>query len=152
MKTPPPIIIAADRGRLIAYRLDEGDRPKVLATEEFAEGNSKLSELVTDQAGAFPMTGSVGTGSAERMPLVAELETRCLRKIADTVHRILGEEKVTHWALVAPPEIHGAIVDFLTAEDRESLSLQLKKDLVNSPSKEVVQALQRALEERKSGN
>jgi hypothetical protein len=141
MKTLPPVIIATDRGHLIAYRLEEGDRPRVLATEEFTEGNTKLSDLVTDQAGAFPMTGSIGTGSAERMPLVAELEMRCFRKISEKIHSILRDEKAGRWALVAPSEIHGAIVDFLAAEDRETLALQLKRNLVKVPSKELVEAL-----------
>ena len=148
MKPLPPIIIATDRGRLVAYRLDEADHPKVLATEEFVEGNRKLSELVTDQAGAFPMTGSVGTAAAERLPLVAELEVRCFRKIAETVHRILREEKVARWALVAPSEIMGAIVDFLEPADRASLTLQLKRDLVNVPSKELVEAVRRAMSQK----
>ena len=148
MKPLPPIIIATDRGRLVAYRLDEADHPKVLATEEFVEGNRKLSELVTDQAGAFPMTGSVGTAAAERLPLVAELEVRCFRKIAGTVHRILREEKVARWALVAPSEINGAIVDFLEPADRASLTLQLKRDLVNVPSKELVEAVRRAMSQK----
>lgn len=151
MKTLPPIVIVADRGRLVAYRLDESDHPRVVETEEFAEGNRKLSELVTDQAGAFPVPGGVATASAERMPLVAELEMRCFRKISDAIHRILGEEKVSRWALVAPSEIHNAIVDFLAAEDRESLSLQLKRDLVNSPSKDVVEALHRAASKETGG-
>jgi hypothetical protein len=148
MKTLPPLVIAADRGHLIAYRLDESDHPRVVATEEFVEGTSKLSELVTDQAGAFPNTGSIGTASAERLPLVAELEVRCFRGISKAINRILGEEKVSRWALAAPSEIHNAIVDFLDAKDRESLALQLKRDLVHSPSKQVVEAMHRAAKEQ----
>ena len=144
MKTLPTILIATDRGRLIAYRCEENDRPRVVANVEFEEGNRKLSELVTDQAGAFPMTGSVGTGSAERLPLENELEVRCIRKIADAVRSINGKEKPVRWGLAAPSEIHGAILEHLASEDLATLSLHVKRNLVNSPSIEVVAAFEKA--------
>lgn len=148
MKTLPPIVVVADRGRLIAYRLDEADRPRVVANEEFAEGSRKLSELVTDQAGAFPVSGSIGTASAERLPLENELEIRCIRAIAENIQTIVREEKVGRWALVAPSQIHRAIVDHLPKEARECLVLQIKRDLINSPSKDVVEAMRRAAQEK----
>ena len=146
MKTLPPVLIVTDRGRLVAYRYEEQDRPRVIATAEFEEGNRKLSELVTDQAGAFPNTGSTGTSAAERLPLEAELEVRCFRKISDTVHDILAQEKVTRWGLAAPSEIHGAVVDFLGGEEVASLALQVKRDLVNSAPEDVVRAFEKASE------
>ncbi|WP_367870958.1 host attachment protein [Luteolibacter sp. Populi] len=144
MKTLPPVLIVTDRGRLIAYRYEEEDRPRAIATAEFEEGNRKLSELVTDQAGAFPNTGSIGTSAAERMPLEAELEVRCFRKISETIREILAQEKVTRWGLAAPSEIHGAVVDFLSGEDIATLALQVKRDLVNSPAEDVVRAFEKA--------
>ena len=148
MKTLPPIVVVTDRGGLITYRLDEADRPRVVANEEFVEGNSKLSDLVTDQAGAFPVSGSVGTAAAERLPLENEIEARCIRTVAEAIQRILRVEKAGRWALVAPSEIHKAIVDLLPREDRESLVLQIKRDLLNSPSKDVVEAVRRAANEK----
>jgi hypothetical protein len=132
MKSLPPVLIVTDRGRLVAFRTADGEKLQRIASVEFEEGNSKLSELVTDQAGAFPNTGSTGTSAAERMPLVAEIEVRCFRKIVDTIHGILAAEKPRWWGLAAPSEIHGALVDFLDPADRECLSRQVRKDLVNS--------------------
>ena len=146
MKTLPPVLIVTDRGRLVAYRYEEGDRPRVITTAEFEEGNSKLSELVTDQAGAFPNTGSVGTSAAERLPLEAELEVRCFRKIAETIHEVLAQEKVARWGLAAPSEIHSAVVDFLGGEEVATLALQVKRNLVNSPSVDVMRAFEKASE------
>lgn len=144
MKTLPSILIATDRGRLIAYRCEENDRPRVVANTEFEEGNRKLSELVTDSAGAFPVTGSVGTAAAERLPLEAELEARCIRKIAEAIHAINAKEKPVRWGLAAPSEIHAAIVEHLANEDALTLSLHVKRNLVNSPSSEVAAAFEKA--------
>ena len=144
MKTLPSILIAADRGRLIAYRCEENDRPRVVANTEFEEGSRKLSELVTDQAGAFPVTGSVGTASAERLPLENELEIRCIRKIAETIRTINAKEKPAHWGLAASSEIHATIVEHLSNEDAKTLSRHVKRNLVNSPSSEVAAAFEKA--------
>jgi Protein required for attachment to host cells len=144
MKPLPPVIIVADRGRLIAYRNSEGDRLQAINSAEFEEGNLKLSEMVTDQAGAFPNPGCHGTSSAERLPLVAEMEVRCFRQIAESIHRILAAENPRWWGLAAPSEIHGAIVDFLQPADRESLSLQVRRDLVNSSPAAVEEACRRS--------
>lgn len=143
MKTLPSILVATDRGRLIAYRCEENDRPRVVANTEFEEGNRKLSELVTDSAGAFPVTGSVGTAAAERLPLEAELEIRCIRKIAETIRAINAKEKPTHWGLAAPSEIHAAIVEHLSQEDAATLSRHVKRNLVNSPSSDVAAAFEK---------
>lgn len=148
MKPLPPVIIAADRGHLVAYRSSEGERLHLIDTAEFAEGNRKLSDLVTDQAGAFPNTGGIGTSSAERMPLVAEMEVRCFRQIADAIQRILANESPHWWGLAAPSEIHGAIVNHLHAADRERLSKHVRKNLVNSPANDVEEAFLRQEDDR----
>ncbi len=147
MKSLPPVIIVTDRGRLVAFRSAEGQLRRI-ASVEFEEGNRKLSELVTDQAGAFPNTGSTGTSSAERLPLVAELEVRCFRKISDTIHEVLATEQPGWWGLAAPSEMHAAIVDFLDPADRESLSRHVRRDLVNSSMTDIEAAFLRAAEEQ----
>jgi hypothetical protein len=145
MKRLPPLLIVTDRGRLLVYRTRPDDAAELHSTTTFREGNEKLSEMVTDQAGAFPNTGSAGTSTAERMPLVAELEVRCFRKIAAEIDEILAaEDGGTTWGLCAPPEIHGAIHDHLSGPARDRLRLQVRKDLVNSPPGDVAAAFRKA--------
>ncbi|MCW1925158.1 host attachment protein [Luteolibacter arcticus] len=144
MKPLPSLLVVTDRGRLLAYLTDEAGRPRLLSTTEFKEGNKKISELVTDQAGAFPNTGSVGTSSAERMPLVAEMEVRCFRKIAEEVDKLLKREGVTTWGLCAPSEIHGALLDFVSRDALERLGSQVRRDLVNSSPQDVKEAFENA--------
>jgi hypothetical protein len=144
MKPLPSLLVVADRGRVLSYLTAGTGVPELFSSTTFKEGTKKLSELVTDQAGAFPNTGSVGTSSAERLPLVAELEVRCFRLIAEEVDQLLATEEVTTWGFAAPSEIHGAILDFLSRDALERLAAQVRADLVNSSPQDVKVAFEKA--------
>jgi hypothetical protein len=144
MKPLPSLLVVADRGRLLSYLTGDKPVPQLFSSSTFKEGTKKLSELVTDQAGAFPNTGSVGTSSAERLPLEAELEVRCFRRIAEEIDHLLATDEVTTWGFAAPSEIHGAILDFLSRDALERLAAQARLDLVNSSPQDVKAAFERA--------
>jgi len=136
MTTLPPLIIVADRGHLKAFKPSaQGSGLQLLHAVDFKEGLDKLSEMVTDQAGAFPnnKTNGQGTSSAERMPLVAELEMRSFRKIRHEIEQLHAGHTPGPWAFAAPGEINGAILDDLTPSLRDALTLNLPLDLVNEP-------------------
>lgn len=137
MKTVPSIVIVADRGHLLAYRSTENGSFDQIDSSFIPEGNSKISEIVTDQSGAFPVSGSPGTSAYESMPLIAELEVRCFRKIAQEIGEIIARENPARWGFAAPSEINGAIIDHLEPKLREQLSVNLKLDLTNVPKTEV---------------
>ncbi|MBX3741571.1 MAG: host attachment protein [Akkermansiaceae bacterium] len=143
----PSIIIAANRGHLVAYRKTENDSLQPIDNASFKEGNANISDLVTDQAGAFPMSGTPGTGSFESLPLVAELEVRSFRKVAERIGRILDEEDIPWWGFASPSEINGAILDHLKPQYREKVSISLKSDLTNSPKEQVYQSFAKAARE-----
>jgi hypothetical protein len=109
----------------------------------FGTGNQKISEIVTDQAGAFPVSGSVGTGASESMPMVAELEIRSFRSIREKIVEILDREKPNRWGFATPSEINGAVLDELDDRYRKILQVNLRLDLVNNPASEVLAAFQR---------
>lgn len=135
MKTLPPILIVTDRGHFIAYQLNSDFKPQKIDETKFAEGNEKLSEQVTDRAGGFPNGGSKGQGNsaAERMTLVAELEMRCFRHIAERIISVL-EQAHGPWAFAAPSEINGAILDGLPKNLKDRLKLNLTRDLTHTPA------------------
>ena len=91
MTTLPPILIVTDRGHLVAYRLLPGAGPEVLRRADFSEGTDKISEIMTDQAGRLASGGTEGhrMSAAERPRLVLELETRCVRHIAEHITELL---------------------------------------------------------------
>lgn len=131
MNKIPSLIIVTNRGHLVAYRPTESGSLQRIDSAEFSEGTDKISEIVTDQAGAFQMTGP-GTGSYESLPLVAELEVRCFRRIADKIGEIIDREKPASWGFATPSEINKAILDHLNPKYQEKLWRNLKLDLTNS--------------------
>jgi hypothetical protein len=143
MRPLPSLLIVADRGRVRAYLTADAAVPSLLTSTSFPEGTGKLSELVTDQAGAFPNTGSVGTSSAERLPLKAEIEVRCFRRIADEIDHLLATRDVTTWGFAAPSEIHGAILDLISRDALERLASQVRLDLVNASPQDVKAAFEK---------
>jgi hypothetical protein len=144
MKPLPSLLVAADRGHLRAYLTGEASVPRPISSTTFMEGTEKLSDLVTDQAGAFPNPGSVGTSAAERLPLEAEIEVRCFRKIAKEIDQLLATEEVTTWGFAAPSEIHGAILELLSRDALERLASQVRLDLVNASPQDVKEAFEKA--------
>jgi len=144
MNKLPSLIIVTNRGHLVAYRPTETGSLQRIDTASFSEGNDKISEIVTDQAGAFPMTGP-GTGSYESLPLVAELEVRCFRRIADKIGEIIDREKPVYWGFATPSEINGAILDHLNPKHREKISRNLKLDLTNSTHEDVAARFEKAV-------
>jgi hypothetical protein len=146
MKPFPSLLVVADRGRLVAYLTADNGALRLHATTAIEEGREKLSELVTDQAGAFPNPGSVGTSAAERLPLEKELETRCIRQIAADIEKLLAEEGHPIWGFAAPPEVLAATADHLNREALGCLALRVPKDLVNAPPLEVREAFEKAAE------
>ena len=143
MKSLPSLLIVADRGRMLSYLTDQDGVPRLFSTTTFMESTGKLSDLVTDQAGAFPNPGNVGTSAAERLPLEAELEVRAFRRIAEEIEQLLATEEVTTWGFAAPSEIHGAIVDQVSRDAQERLAMQVKLDLVHAPPQDVKAAFEK---------
>jgi len=143
MNTLPPLIIVTDRGRLLAYRSDENQHLEVIDTLEIAEGLEKLSDLVTDNAGRFPNSGSPQHegGSAERMPLIAELEMRAFAKIVQRITELCEQHRPHHWAFAAPSEINSAILDGLDPRWKNKITVNFDLDLVHEPAKNLVKRL-----------
>lgn len=145
MNTIPSLIIVTDRGHLIAYRYDDSGQMHRIDSATFAEGNQRVSEIVTDQAGAFPTPGGLATGSVESMPFLAELEMRCFRQIAAKIREIIDREQASCWAFVTPSEINGAILDDVGDSYLQGLAINLKRNLTNVPQDELKVHLEKAL-------
>ena len=146
MNRIPSLLIVTNRGHLVAYRTTETRSLEKIDTGDFAEGTEKLSDLVTDQSGAFPKTGGTATSSYESLPLEAELEMRCFRQIARQIQRIIDRENPGKWGFATPSEINGAILDGIGEPYHKKLGLNLKLDLTNSPAEEVYKRFAAAAE------
>ena len=137
MKTIPPLLILTNRGHFVAYRTTEAGHLDTIESSEIFEGHEKLSDIVTDQAGAYSNVGGHGTSTYERMPLTNELEMRCFRQIAAKIHSTLDREKPFCWGLATPADMNGAVLQAIGEAYQKKLALNLRLDLTNSPPDEV---------------
>lgn len=140
MKRLPKLVVVADRGRIVAYVPDENHKTlRVLKEADLVEGHAKISDLVTDKAGAFPDSKSAGQGTSagEQLKLKEELKVRALRKVARELGQLLAELEPDNWGFAAPPEINGAILVLMEPQWNESLAANLPVDVVREPSSDV---------------
>jgi len=142
MKSIPDLLIVADRGRLIAYQTTESGWLEMIDSARFKEGNQKVSEMVSDQSGAFPIPGGVATGAYESMPMLAELEVRSFRRIREKIVEILSRETPACWGFATPSEINGAVLDDLDKTYHAILGINLRLDLTNSLPSQILKAFQ----------
>jgi hypothetical protein len=135
---PASFVIAADRGSLKAYRVNEtptrGPSLKLVQAFDTTEAHGKLIDRLTDLAGRFPVTESAGAhrgaGSIAESKLQTETERRINRELAEQITRVIDENGRESWAFAAAPEIHGAIVDLLPDRVRNRIVEHVKADLV----------------------
>lgn len=144
MKPIPSLIILADRKRLVVYRATDSGSLLLIDSIEPMEGNDNISDLVTDQAEAFP-TDDPGTSGYEGMPLTDEMEIRSQRQIAGKIEEILEREKPMAWGFGASPILSEAILDLLSAEHLENLSVDLRQELTQSDPVQVRARCEEAL-------
>lgn len=141
---PPPFIIVADRGELKAFAVDRTATrdpfPRLVFGLTLRELHQRYAERFTDSAGAFPARGTDGQGNstAERMTLVAEDDMRSFRRVAHEIEMLLKEHNPDRWAFAAPSEINGAILDGLDTSLKGRLAQNLRRDLVNTDSAQLL--------------
>src|SRR5205814_1002993 len=137
---PASLVIAADRGSLKAYRVNEtptrGPSLKLIQAFDITDAHGKLVDKVTDLAGRFPVTEGAGThrgpaSIAERTQLATEMDRRIQKELADQIAKIVSQNGKECWSFEAPAEIHTAIVDLLPAGVRQRIVEHVKSDLVN---------------------
>jgi hypothetical protein len=142
----PKFLVITDRGQLKAYQLaappGQSSTPRLVAEHRIEPSRGKFDEKVTDQAGAFPSGHAAGTttstSSAERLTLEAENERRSFREIGAHISRILAAQRPDTWAFAAPSEINRAILDEVPKDLKDSLAMNVPRDLVHTPDGELL--------------
>jgi len=135
---PASLVIAADRGSLKAYRVNEtptrGPSLKLIQAFDVTAAHGKLIDKVTDLAGRFPVTESAGAhrgaASISESKLETETDRRINKELADQIAKIVNDSGKEGWAFAASSEIHGAIVDLLPDRVRNRIVEHVKSDLV----------------------
>jgi hypothetical protein len=140
-----PIIIVVNRGTLKAYELEQvpmhGWVPRLLDETIFAEAHGRYRDKFSDQAGAFPATGTLGyaTALAERHGMETEGEARLFKHIGEQVSELLRKHQPERWSFAAASEINLGILEHVAPEWRERLARNIKSDLVKVPVRSLLQ-------------
>ena len=135
---PASIVIAADRGSLKAYEVNEtptrGPSLKLIQAFDVTAAHGRLIDKVSDLAGRFPVSDGAGShhgaSIAERTHLASENERRINKELADQIAKIINGSGKEGWAFAAPSEIHSAIVHLLPDRVRNRIVEHVKSDLV----------------------
>jgi hypothetical protein len=135
---PASLVIAADRGSLKAYQVNEtptrGPSLKLIQAFDVTAAHGRLIDKVSDQAGRFPVSDGAGSHHGASISEATQLETETDRRInkelAEQIAKIVNGNGKEGWAFAAPAEIHGAIVDLLPDRVRNRIVEHVKSDLV----------------------
>ena len=136
---PAPIIVVVDRGTMKAYWMEQipthGWVPRLLEEITFSETHGRYRDRYTDQAGAFPATGTLGyaTALAERHGMEREEEAKLFRHIGEQISDFLGKHRPERWSFAAAAEINLGILEQVAPEWRERLTRNIKSDLAKIP-------------------
>jgi hypothetical protein len=139
----PNLLIVADRGNVKAYSVLKSPTHGVTAVlaeqVEFDEAHQMFEDQLTDQAGAFPSGGTAGqgTGTAERLSMENENDSRLFHRIGQTISELVMRHEPLRWSFAAPAEINGQILKHVTPKLRDALDQNLKHDYVKTPVKDI---------------
>jgi hypothetical protein len=139
MNTLPPLIVVADRGHFIAYETLRNRGLRVISAVDLLQGHRKPHEQLTDRAGGFPNSGTMGKGnsSADRMSRDTEMDMQTFRQLAELLDSLLKEQQPDAWAVAIPSEINGAILHEVNPRWESRIAINLPKDLTRMPPHEV---------------
>ena len=139
------IIIIADLGHFKAYKLieaaDESPRLEHIKSFDNIEAHEKMSERVTDGAGMFGGGGgNKGTaqGYGEPHKIETEEERRSVKRITQTISKLIKAETCEHWYLAASKTINNQIVEALDPGIKTSLKKNIASDLTKIPNSELL--------------
>jgi hypothetical protein len=136
---PAPIVVVVDRGIMKGYGTEwvpiHGWVPRLLEEITFSETHGRYRDRYTDQAGAFPATGTLGyaTALAERHGMETEEEAKLFRHIGEQISEFLRKHRPERWSFAAASEINLGILENVAPEWRGRLTHNIKKDLAKIP-------------------
>jgi hypothetical protein len=141
----PSFIIVADRGSVKSFWIEQtptrGLMPRLLEAFQVSSAPERYQDRFSDQAGAFPNSGSAGQGNstAERMTLAAELDTRTCREVAEHMEKVLRQHQPETWGFAAPSGIARAVLDHVQPGLKKTLRSSVHRDLVKVGAHELIE-------------
>lgn len=132
-----PLMVVADRGILKAFEVrqtNHGPSPQLIAETNLRSAREHYRDKLTDQAGAFPSTGSGGNANAiaERPSMEIEEDARLFRSIAQQIEALIRQHQPLSWSFAAPAEINPHILEQIPSDLRKILIENVKRDLTKT--------------------
>lgn len=139
------IAVVADHRTVKVYILEKDNPALRLAEEEsVSDWTGRFADEVTDAAGRFPNAGGPGSSAstAERLGILEEQEKRSVRRIAATIGDVLQRRDPEEWSFIAGPDLNRAVLDQLPPAARKGLARTVTRNLIHSPSANILVELQ----------
>jgi hypothetical protein len=144
------LVVLTDLGTFKAFRLEEdraSSKPRLQAVDAYenVDGDDRIGRRLSDQAGQFQKGGGHGTAAVhdgengERHNIWLENEKRSVKKIADTMSKLLADGEFESCYFAASDEINRQIVDRLSPDARRKIEKNLHCNLVNAPNDQVLE-------------
>lgn len=147
------IIITTNLGHLKVYQIEKDigqSTPTVRLLQEvnFPDAHRNYDDMVTDQAGRFPVANGINTGAmaiGEENDFELEVKRRLIEDIATRIEKFL-QNGASHadWNFAAPSQINKAILERLPSSTKERLRKNLDKDLTKIPPLKVLSSFENA--------
>ena len=140
-------IIVADLGKLRAFRLKMRDVTgdsmafEEIQLESHVDKPQHIGELLSDQAGRFPVGGGAGMSNGEEHEISREMKERAMEFAAGQINDIIKSEKSEDWKLAAPKAIANRLVEKVAPYVRKKLLVTEYADLTGQPLKMIEKRL-----------
>lgn len=141
------LVVLMDAGRFKAYRWEDSDQfsqPRLVLLEDWeTEVNDRMSEALTDQAGAFQKGGrsfsaANDMSNGERHNIDLERRRRALRRMADRVAELLEDPGLQGCYLAAPREINNSVMNSIARGVRQKVEKNVAADLTRLGAPELI--------------
>lgn len=144
-------IVTTNLGHLKIYQIEKDfDQTtptlRLVAEESFPEAHSHYDDIVTDQAGRFPISNGSNSGGmsiGEENDFEIEIKRRLIEKIAAKIGVYLQTHPKTDWGFAAPSSINKAILEKISLSHKKNLRKNLEKDFTKLLPSEVLNFFQK---------
>jgi len=140
------LIILTDLGSFKAYRVTPDEmtqKPRIQMIDNFEtiDGHTRIQDMVTDQAGRFPVANGIASGQmshGENHNLRTEIEKRVIRQLADSINKLVTREDLPVWYFAAHREIDQRILENVDAAVKAKMRKHVRSDLTKVDKSELL--------------
>jgi aminopeptidase N len=136
------VVVITDLGHFKAYRFSKTEQGTgkldLIDSYDSIESHRKISEKLSDNASSN-IERSVEVKNTSKVQNIAiEREKRIIKNIADSINKIVREEKCDSWNLAAIKTINGQIIDAIDPDIKSRLKMNISADLTKMEKSELI--------------